>query len=185
MALPGSLVPVNTDFCSILLAGLTQPAEKQTHWGRTWLSQKPGFWLLEVRQKVFIRFFGGVGVGLEVIFLRGKVLWGRPFFPGLKKGHCAYGTHQVWRRKNRELMLARMSTPAKTAKPPLLYCFCCFIFTVSTYHSLIHSTVHVSFVYCLSHVSESKTFELLVYLDFVFAKTSTPKDRDGKKALKS
>lgn len=82
-------------------------------------------------------------------------------------------------------MLARMSMLAKIAKPLLLIRFCCFIFTVSTYHSLIHSTIHVSFVYCLSHVTESKTFELLVYLDFVFAKTSTPKDRDGKKALKS
>ena len=88
-------------------------------------------------------------------------------------------------KKDRQLTLARMSTLAKTAKPPLLNCSCCFIFTVSTYHSLIHSTIHVSFVYCLSHVSDSKAFELSVYLDFVFAKTSTPKDRDGKKARKS
>ena len=107
------------------------------------------------------------------MFLDGRRSEGRPFFPGLKKGRCAFGTHQVGRRKNRGMQSLQY-----------FYCFCSFIFPVSTCNSLIHATILVSFVDCLSLFTGPKTFELLVCLDFVFAKTSTSKDRDGKNAHK-
>lgn len=49
----------------------------------------------------FFFFFNWGGGCLEVVFLEGRCSEGRPFFPGPKKGHCAFGTHQVGRRKHR------------------------------------------------------------------------------------
>lgn len=71
---------------------------------------------------------------------------------------------------------------AQTASLQHPDCFCAFISPASTYCSLRHSTYSK---FCLLCPTDwTKKFELLVYLDFVFAKTSTPKDRDGKNALK-
>ena len=59
-----------------------------------------------------------------------------------------------------------MSMLAKIAKPPVFLLLFSFIFPVSTSRSLIRFTIHVSFAYCLSHFTGSKTFELLVYFTY-------------------
>ena len=93
---------------------------------------------------VHLLFFWGGGC-LEVVFLDGRRSEGRPFFPGLKKGRCAFGTHQVGRRKNRGMQSLQY-----------FYCFCSFIFPVSTCNSLIHATILVSFVDCPSSLDQKR-----------------------------
>ena len=118
MALPGSLVPVHTDFCSILLAGLSQPAEKQTKWQRTRLFQKPGFWLLEVRQKVFICFFlGGGGVPGGCV-LRRKALGGEAVLPWPEEGALRLWYTPGWKKEK-----------SGNAKPPVFLLLLLFYFS--------------------------------------------------------
>lgn len=106
------------------------------------------------------------------MFLEGRCSEGRPFFPGLEKGPCAFGTQQVGRRRHRGMHS--------------LQYFYCSSLLFSRPHLQPPNTLQIlaSFVCCLSLFTGPKAFELLVCLDFVFAKTSTAKARDGKNALK-
>lgn len=94
-----SPVPINTDFCSMLLAQLTHHLKsKQIDKGLDCSrSRVSGCWRLGRRCSLSLPFF--FFFALEAVFLiEGRSLEGRPFFPGLKNRHFAYGTHPVGRK---------------------------------------------------------------------------------------